>query len=190
MKLAFLSLGLLCISLFSCGGGEKEESNKQPKEVVKTEKPKVEEKVDSAEIKRRQEELMKQDSLQRAEEELKLKFKQECATKVVFLEKFYNDYFSNPENAIRQYCSDRLYSELRSQASNYEDGRIPVWVFSSGNGGNIQWKVNIPESEKSNVFVVDIRDNGSSQKVYLTVTGSNGYYSIDRVKNPTEGYGK
>ena len=66
---------------------------------------------------------------------------------------------------------------------------MPVWAFSSGDGGNIQWKVNIPNDEKSNVFVIDIVSGGRNQKVYLTVVGSNGYYTIDRVKNPSEGYG-
>ncbi|MBR1465394.1 MAG: hypothetical protein IJ607_03430 [Bacteroidaceae bacterium] len=175
--------------LLSCGGDEKKGGDTQKPVSVKRETTKDEEEIDSTEIKRRQAELLKQDSIQRAEEELSLKRKQECATKVVFLENFYTEYFNNPESAIRQCCSDRLISELRSQASNYEGNRMPVWAFSSGDGGNIQWKVNIPNDEKSNVFVIDIVSGGRNQKVYLTVVGSNGYYTIDRVKNPAEGYG-
>lgn len=175
--------------LLSCGGDEKKGAENKTPVSVKRETANQEETVDSTEIKRRQAELLKQDSIQRAEEELSLKRKQECATKVVFLENFYTEYFNNPESAIRQCCSDRLISELRSQASNYEGNQLPVWAFSSGNGGNIQWKVNIPNDEKSNVFVIDIVSGGRSQKVYLTVVGSNGYYTIDRVKNPSEGYG-
>lgn len=190
MKKIVLTLLVAAMTLFSCGGGEKKEADKPQAVPVKHETPKqVEEQIDSTEIKQRREELLKQDSIQRAEEELSLRRKQECATKVVFLENFYTEYFNNPENAIRQCCSDRLIAELKSQAANYEGNRWPVWVFSSGNGGNIQWKVNIPNDEKSSVFVVDIVANGKSQKVYLTVVGSNGYYSIDRVKNPAEGYG-
>ena len=177
------------VPLFSCGGDDKKDADKPQAVSVKKETSTVEEKVDSTEIKRRQQELIKQDSIQRAEDELSLKRKQECATKVVFLENFYAEYFNNPESAIRQCCTDRLLSELRSQAANYEGNQMPVWAFSSGNGGNVQWRVNIPNDEKSNVFVVDIVAGGRTQKVYLTVVGSNGYYSIDRVKNPSEGYG-
>lgn len=188
MKKIFMML-FLALPLLSCGGDEKKGSEKDKSVSVKRESAPKEEEVDSTEIKRRQAELLKQDSIQRAEEELSLKRKQECATKVVFLENFYTEYFNNPESAIRQCCTDRLIAELRSQASNYEGNQLPVWAFSSGNGGNIQWKVNIPNDEKSNVFVIDIVSGGHSQKVYLTVVGSNGYYSIDRVKNPSEGYG-
>ena len=189
MKKGILLLSLVCLPFLSCGGDDKGGKEQDKPVTVKKEESKPEEKIDSTELKRRQEELLKQDSIQRAEDEIKLKRKQECATKVVFLENFYTEYFNNPESAIRQCCSDRLLSELRSQASNYEGGRMPVWVFSSGDGSNIQWKVNIPSDERSSVFVVDIVTNGRASKVYLTVTGTNGYYTIDRVKNPSEGYG-
>ena len=181
------------IILTACGGGNKEDDNQnKSKQKVETKKvlPKRQkvEKIDSAEIKRRQEEALIQDSIQKAEAELKLKAKQECATKVVFLENFYNDYFQDPESAVKQYVSDRLLSELRSVGNSSYGGRFPVWVFSTSRGGDVSWKVNIPESENSNVFNVTMVTKSATTNVYLTVIGRGGYYFIDKVRNASEGY--
>lgn len=191
MRLNMMICAIIAIAIMACGGNDKPVSNGEPAKVkVKGDKDEKKEEIqiDSTEIKRRQQELMKEDSIQRALADKEMKQKQECATKVVFLENFYNAYFNNPESAIRSSCTDRLISELRSRASEYEGGGLPVWVFSSGSGGSIQWKVNIPTDERSSTFTIDISAGGSHQKVYLTVVGSGGYYQIDRVKNPTEGY--
>lgn len=184
------TLGIFLLT--SCGDDKKDETQSKSKQKVEVKKqlPKLQktEKIDSAEIKRRQEEAILQDSIQKAESELKLKAKQECATKVVFLENFYTEYFQNPESAVKQYVSDRLLSELRSAGSNSYGGRFPVWVFSTSRGGDVSWKVNIPEDENSNVFNVTMITNHATTNVYLTVVGRGGYYFIDRVRNASEGY--
>ena len=180
-KFAWIILPLVIV-LCAC-----ENKDKEKKETVKVKKEVVKDTVDiidSTEITLREAELMKEDSLMKIEEEKRMKAKQECATKVVFLEKFYEDYFSNPEKAVSQYCSTKLFNELKSQASQYEGNAMPIWIFASGSGAaNVSYRVNIPENEFSNNFVVDISEKGKSYKVYLTVVGSNGYYSIDAVKN-------
>ena len=184
---------ILCIislvALVACG--DKETPTNQQKSASKTKKEVKApvEKIDSTQLKLRQEEIIRQDSIQRVEEEKKLKKKQECATKIVFLENFYNEYVQRPRSAVEQYCSDRLLSELRSQAYQYEGNTMPIWVFALGNGGgNISWKVNVPDDESGNVFTVNVNCGGQRATVYLTVIGRDGYYQIDRVKNPTEGY--
>ena len=139
--------------------------------------------VDSAEIRRRLEEMMREDSLLNAEERKEEKAKQECATKVKFLEQFYDNFFKNPETTVARYCTTRFYNELSSQASQYEGNAIPVWIFASGSGANVNYRVNMPEDINSNTFVVDIAEKKKRYKVYITVVGSNGYYSIDKVKN-------
>jgi len=188
MKKLFLGLTLAMMACWACGDGTKEKKNEVKVEKAGQPEQKVE-KIDSTELKRRQQEIIKQDSIQRAEEEKNTRIKQECATKVVFLENFYADYFKNPDAAVKQYSTDRLLSELRSVAHQYEGNAMPIWVFASGNGAsNVSYKVNIPSDERSNVFNVTINAGGQVSSVYLTVVGNNGYYSIDRVKNPSEGY--
>lgn len=187
-----VAFALGVVFLTACGGDNKDENQPKSKQKVEVKKtlPKREktEKIDSAEIKRRQEEAILQDSIQKAESELRLKAKQECATKVVFLENFYNEYFQNPESAVKQYVSDRLLSELRSVGANSYGGRFPVWVFSTSRGGDVSWKVNIPDNENSNVFNVTMVTSQATTNVYLTVVGRGGYYFIDRVRNASEGY--
>ena len=186
-KLLIYAFALLAV--VACGDKDNATKQQQTAPKQKKEKKAPVEKIDSTQLKLRQEEIIRQDSIQRAEEEKRLKKKQECATKIVFLENFYNDYVKSPRSAVEQYCSDRLLSELRSQAYQYEGNVMPIWVFALGNGGgSISWKVNVPEDELSNVFTVSINCGGQRASVYLTVVGHDGYYQIDRVKNPTEGY--
>jgi hypothetical protein len=171
-------------SAFICMAcGEK----KEKKETIKIDK-KVEtndpiERIDSAELKKREAEMARLDSIQKANDEKEQKAKQECATKVLFIEKFYEDYFKNPDNAVAQYCTSRLYGELKSLASQYEGNAIPVWIFASGSCANVSYKVNIPENPFSNTFMVNMSEKGQSYKVQLTVVGKDGYYSIDNVNN-------
>ena len=180
-KIVFCCFAFICV-VVACG----DKQGKQKSGTVDIKKEKTTEKVevvDSTEIKKRQEELQKEDSLRRIEEEKLTKAKQECATKVLFLEEFYTNFFNSPEKTVEQYASNRLLSELRSEATQYEGNALPVWKFASGSGATCTWKVNIPDDPKSNVFTVDISEAGKSYKVYLTVTGYGGVYYIENVKN-------
>ena len=178
-KLVWISSFML-ILLLACGDKQEE------KNVLTIEKQKIVDSIDvidSAELKKREQEMMIQDSILKEEEEKRTKAKQECATKVKFLEQFYDNYFKNPESTVAKYCSSKLYGELCDQASQYEGNAIPVWIFASGSGANVSYRVNLPDDEFSNTFVVDISEKSKRYKVYITVVGSNGYYSIDKVKN-------
>ncbi len=178
---------LLVFALLLIGcGGEKKKENKPALEIKKEIKVDTIEQLDSTEIKKRQAEMLVADSLQKAEDEKRTKAKQDCATKVRFLEEFYEEYFNNPEKAVSQYCSSKLYNQLSSEASQYEGNAMPIWKFASGSGANVSYRVNIPDNEFSNLFVVDFSEKGKVYKVYLTVVGTNGYYSIDNVKNSLE----
>ena len=170
MKKLFLGLTLAMMACWACGDATKEKKNEVKVEKAGQPEQKVE-KIDSTELKRRQQEIIKQDSIQRAEEEKNTRIKQECATKVVFLENFYADYFKNPNAAVKQYSTDRLLSELRSVAHQYEGNAMPIWVFASGNGAsNVSYKVNIPSDERSNVFNVTINAGGQVSNVYAIWT--------------------
>ena len=85
-KIVFFGLAVM-LAIVACGDGNGEKKKESTVELKKEKSSKVEV-VDSTEIKKRQAELQKEDSLMRIEEEKMLKAKQECATKVVFLEKF------------------------------------------------------------------------------------------------------
>ena len=176
-KIVWVSVLLLIV--FACG-------KKADKEKLVIKKESINDSVnvvDSAEIRKRAEEMLRQDSILQAEENKEEKAKQECATKVKFLEQFYDNFFRNPETTVARYCTSRLYEELCQQANQYEGNAIPVWIFASGSGANVAYRVNLPDDYKSNTFTVDISEKGRRYKVYITVVGSNGYYSIDRVKN-------
>ncbi len=186
MKKIVWVLPLFMLGFIAC---ETKKEQKTEKVVVKKEAVvDTVEVLDSTEIKKRQEEMMKADSIQKAEEEKETKAKQECATKVVFLEKFYEEFFRSPEKTVAQYTSPRFYQVLKDKSSQYEENALPVWIFASGSGANVTYKVNIPENVFSNVFVVDISESGKHYKVYITVEGKDGYYSIDNVKNSLGDY--
>jgi len=180
MKKIVWILSVLILIPFACGKKNEEKDKLVVKRESINDSVNV---VDSAEIRKRAEEMLRQDSILQAEQNKEEKAKQECATKVKFLEQFYDNFFKNPETTVARYCSSKLYGELSSQASQYEGNAIPVWIFASGSGANVTYRVNVPDDYKTNTFTVDISEKGRRYKVYITVVGSNGYYSIDKVKN-------
>ena len=68
MKKLFLGLTLAMMACWACGDATKEKKNEVKVEKAGQPEQKVE-KIDSTELKRRQQEIIKQDSIQRAEEE-------------------------------------------------------------------------------------------------------------------------
>ena len=125
MKKLFLGLTLAMMACWACGDATKEKKNEVKVEKAGQPEQKVE-KIDSTELKRRQQEIIKQDSIQRAEEEKNTRIKQECATKVVFLEIWV---FASGNGASNVSYKVNIPSDERSNVFNVTKC-VPLFMLS------------------------------------------------------------